>query len=141
VAQDRALGRWVAIKGLAERFAQDESLRTRFTREALAAARLSTHPHVVTIFDVGEWRERPFIVMEYLSGGDPRRARAGEADRAASGARMARANVAGARCRPRRGHRPPGREARHEALPHLDRSERLQGEKAPITDAEEQCDA
>jgi tetratricopeptide (TPR) repeat protein len=69
VAQDRALGRWVAIKVLAERFAQDESLRTRFTREALAAARLSTHPHVVTIFDVGEWRERPFIVMEYLSGG------------------------------------------------------------------------
>jgi serine/threonine protein kinase len=50
-------------------FAQDESLRTRFTREALAAARLSTHPHVVTIFDVGEWRERPFIVMECLSGG------------------------------------------------------------------------
>jgi eukaryotic-like serine/threonine-protein kinase len=69
LAEDRALSRWVAVKLLAERFAEDRSLRARFTREALAAARLSTHPHVVTIFDVGEWRGRPFIVMEYLSGG------------------------------------------------------------------------
>jgi eukaryotic-like serine/threonine-protein kinase len=69
LAQDRALGRPVAIKVLAERYSNEESLRTRFTREALAAARLSTHPHVVTIFDVGEWKQRPFIVMEFLPGG------------------------------------------------------------------------
>lgn len=68
-ATDQALGRAVAIKVLAERFAQDEAVRERFTREALAAARLSGRPNVVTIFDVGEWRGRPFIVMEYLSGG------------------------------------------------------------------------
>ena len=69
LARDRDLGRRVAIKLLAERFARDESLRARFTREALTAARLSTHPNVVTIFDVGEHNGRPFIVMEYLPGG------------------------------------------------------------------------
>jgi eukaryotic-like serine/threonine-protein kinase len=68
-ATDEALGRDVAVKILAERYAQDGPLRARFTREALAAARLSGEPHTVTIFDVGEHAERPFIVMEYLPGG------------------------------------------------------------------------
>jgi eukaryotic-like serine/threonine-protein kinase len=66
---DTVLGRAVAVKVLAERYARDEAVRERFTREALAAARLSGNPSIVTIFDVGEWRDRPFIVMEYLSGG------------------------------------------------------------------------
>jgi tetratricopeptide (TPR) repeat protein len=69
VARDRELERTVAVKVLDERFAEDRDLRARFTREALAAARLSGEPHVVTIFDVGEWRGRPFIVMEHLGGG------------------------------------------------------------------------
>jgi eukaryotic-like serine/threonine-protein kinase len=68
-ATDATLGRAVAVKLLALRYARDESVRQRFTREALAAARLSGEPHIVTIFDVGEYAERPFIVMEYLSGG------------------------------------------------------------------------
>src|SRR5690348_4971517 len=68
-ATDSALGRPVAIKLLDPRFAQDERVRARFKREALAVARLSGSPHIVTIYDVGEWRGRPFIVMEYLAGG------------------------------------------------------------------------
>ncbi|HEU5066311.1 MAG TPA: serine/threonine-protein kinase [Gaiellaceae bacterium] len=68
-AEDESLGRTVAIKVLAERYARDDSLRQRFTREALAAARLSAEPNTVTIFDVGEWHDRPFIVMEHLDGG------------------------------------------------------------------------
>ena len=68
-AEDEVLGRTVAIKLLAERYARDASIRARFKREALAAARLSGEPSTVTIFDVGEWQERPFIVMEHLSGG------------------------------------------------------------------------
>src|SRR5205085_2726462 len=68
-AVDESLGRAVAIKVLSERFAQDQAIRRRFTREALAAARLSGEPNTVTIFDVGEWNERPFIVMEHLPGG------------------------------------------------------------------------
>ena len=73
-ARDRALGRSVAIKLLAERFADDPGAAERFMREARAAARLSGHPNVVMIYDVGETSPaagfpRPFIVMEYLAGG------------------------------------------------------------------------
>lgn len=68
-ATDSVLSRIVAIKVLAERYAQDGPVRERFTREALAAARLSGEPNTVTIFDVGEHNDRPYIVMEYLSGG------------------------------------------------------------------------
>src|SRR4051794_31809689 len=71
-AQDDVLGRPVAIKVLAEALAADEAARGRFTREARAAARVSDHPHVVTIYDVGETEADPplaFIVMELLAGG------------------------------------------------------------------------
>ena len=68
-ATDTTLGRAVAIKVLAERYASDEGVRQRFTREALAAARLSGQRNTVTIYDVGEHNDRPYIVMEYLGGG------------------------------------------------------------------------
>ncbi|MGZ4353389.1 MAG: serine/threonine-protein kinase [Gaiellaceae bacterium] len=68
-ATDETLGREVAVKVLAERFARDPALRARFTREALAAARLSGEPYIVTIYDVGERGDRPYIVMEFLPGG------------------------------------------------------------------------
>jgi serine/threonine-protein kinase len=74
-AQDRTLDRRVAIKLLDEPYAYDELAGRRFKREARAAARLSGHPNVVTIYDVGEAvvedepRGRPFLVMEYLPGG------------------------------------------------------------------------
>jgi eukaryotic-like serine/threonine-protein kinase len=68
-ATDGVLGRDVAVKVLAERYARDAQLRERFKREALAAARLSGNENIVTIFDVGEHGDRPFIVMEYLAGG------------------------------------------------------------------------
>ena len=74
-ARDRMLGRSVAIKLISERFARDESALRRFKQEARAAARLSGHRHVVTIYDIGQAIDpgaplgRPFIVMEYLTGG------------------------------------------------------------------------
>jgi eukaryotic-like serine/threonine-protein kinase len=68
-ATDTTLGRTVAIKLLDPRYAADEAVRERFTREALAVARLSGNSHIVTIYDVGEWRWRPYIVMAYLGGG------------------------------------------------------------------------
>jgi eukaryotic-like serine/threonine-protein kinase len=68
-AEDADLARIVAIKVLADRYANDEAIRARFTREALAAARLSNAPSTVTIFDVGEHDDHPYIVMEYLPGG------------------------------------------------------------------------
>src|SRR3982750_3412608 len=69
LATDELLGREVAVKVLADRYAADDGIRERFKREALAAARLSGEPGAVTIFDVGEWEGRPFIVMEHLAGG------------------------------------------------------------------------
>ena len=68
-ATDTQLGRTVAIKVLGDRYADDESVRERFKREALAAARLSGSPNTVTIFDVGESDGHPYIVMELLEGG------------------------------------------------------------------------
>jgi eukaryotic-like serine/threonine-protein kinase len=70
-ARDRALNRNVAIKLLAERFGDDEDANDRFLREARAAARLSGHPNVVMIYDVGatDADGRAFIVMEFLAGG------------------------------------------------------------------------
>ena len=69
LATDTQLGRAVAVKVLAAHQAEDEDVRARFVREALAAARLSGQAHTVTIYDVGEWAGRPFIVMEHLAGG------------------------------------------------------------------------
>jgi serine/threonine-protein kinase len=68
-ATDISLGRAVAVKLLDGRLAWDENIRRRFTREAHMAARLSGEAGIVTIFDVGEWNGRPFIVMEYIRGG------------------------------------------------------------------------
>lgn len=69
LATDTVLERKVAIKVLAERYAGDDDITQRFTREALAAARLSGDPNTVTIFDVGTWGDRSYIVMEYIDGG------------------------------------------------------------------------
>src|SRR4051794_20527688 len=69
-AQDALLERLVAVKVLAPGYAVDEAGRRRFAREARAAARVSDHPHVVTIFDIGETTsDGAFIVMEHLAGG------------------------------------------------------------------------
>ena len=78
-ATDNVLGRLVAVKLLSKRYAANDEIRRRFTREALAAARLSADPNIVTIYDVGESNGRPFIVMQYLPGGslDDRLARDG----------------------------------------------------------------
>src|SRR5689334_19880141 len=68
-AADELLGREVAVKVLAEGLGADPSARERFTREARTAARVSDHPNVVTVYDIGETDGDPplaFIVMELL---------------------------------------------------------------------------
>jgi serine/threonine protein kinase len=68
-AHDELLGRSVAVKVLASHLSEDDRARRRFQREARAAAGLSSHPHVVTIYDVGEHAGRTFMVMELMRGG------------------------------------------------------------------------
>lgn len=64
---DEALDRKVALKVMLQRAAADSAARARFLREARSAARVKSD-HVVTIFDVGEWNDVPFIAMDYLLG-------------------------------------------------------------------------
>jgi tRNA A-37 threonylcarbamoyl transferase component Bud32 len=64
---DQVLDRTVAIKVLADRYAEDDNFVTRFRREAQAAAALS-HPNVVAVFDTGDDDAAHYIVMEYVEG-------------------------------------------------------------------------
>lgn len=66
-ARDTRLGRTVAIKVLPPHVAADPRLRSRFEREAHAISRLS-HPHICTLYDIGEQDGLSFLVMEYLEG-------------------------------------------------------------------------
>jgi serine/threonine-protein kinase len=68
-AHDELLDRDVAVKVLASHLGEDDRARRRFQREARAAAGLSSHPNVVTIYDVGEHSGRVFMVMEIMRGG------------------------------------------------------------------------
>src|ERR1044072_5423209 len=68
-AHDELLDRDVAVKILAPHPGEQDRARRRFQREARAAAGLSSHPHVVTIYDVGEHAGRVFMVMEIMRGG------------------------------------------------------------------------
>jgi eukaryotic-like serine/threonine-protein kinase len=68
-AHDELLDRAVAVKILAQHLSEDERARARFQREARAAAGLSSHPNVATIYDVGEHDGRTFMVMELMRGG------------------------------------------------------------------------
>ncbi|SFD86611.1 serine/threonine protein kinase [Bacillus sp. OV194] len=66
-AKDLILDRDVAVKILRSEFSDDEEFIKRFRREAEAATSLA-HPHIVSIFDVGEENNVYFIVMEYVKG-------------------------------------------------------------------------
>jgi serine/threonine protein kinase len=66
-AHDTRLGRDVAIKVLPEAAAHDQDALSRFGREARAVAALN-HPHIATLFDIGEHDGTHYLVMELLEG-------------------------------------------------------------------------
>jgi beta-lactam-binding protein with PASTA domain/predicted Ser/Thr protein kinase len=67
LADDRHLGRQVALKMLHARFANDAEFVERFRREASSAAGLN-HSSIVQIYDRGEAEGTYYIAMEYLEG-------------------------------------------------------------------------
>ncbi len=67
LAEDTNLQRQVALKFLSMRFATTADFKARFMREARAAAALN-HPNIITIYEVGEAHDLPYIAMEYVEG-------------------------------------------------------------------------
>src|ERR1700694_5033279 len=66
-ARDTRLDRIVAIKVLPTHLADRSELRERFEREARTIASLN-HPHICTLFDIGQQDRIDYLVMEYLEG-------------------------------------------------------------------------
>ncbi|HKC25999.1 MAG TPA: serine/threonine-protein kinase, partial [Thermoanaerobaculia bacterium] len=72
LARDPQIEREVALKtvrfdGPGSTFNVDES-KARFLKEARISGRLQ-HPHIVTVFDVGEDQGTLYLAMEYVAGG------------------------------------------------------------------------
>ena len=66
-AYDNKLQRIVAIKLLPPEYVSQQDRRRRFFQEARAASALN-HPHILTIYEVGEDDGSPYIAMEYVEG-------------------------------------------------------------------------
>jgi WD40 repeat protein len=67
-ARQTALNRVVALKMILTGSQADKLERERFVAEARAAARLQ-HPHIVSVFDVGECGGQPYCALEFIDGG------------------------------------------------------------------------
>jgi serine/threonine protein kinase/Tfp pilus assembly protein PilF len=67
LAEDTELNRKVALKFLSEEYGMDSEVLARFKREAQMAASLN-HPNIITVYEVGDYEERPYIAMAYIEG-------------------------------------------------------------------------
>src|SRR6185437_9883383 len=67
-AEDKRIGRLVAIKTLTEGYSGQPEMLERFYREAQAG--ILQHPNIVIVYDLGDQDGVPFIVMEHVTG-DP----------------------------------------------------------------------
>ncbi len=68
-ALDPVIQRKVALKTMIPGLADAPELRLRFLREAQAAGGLR-HRNIVTVYDLGEDKGRPYIAMEFIDGTD-----------------------------------------------------------------------
>jgi eukaryotic-like serine/threonine-protein kinase len=69
LARDEQLDREIAL-ALIRTQGLDKDERERVRREARALAQLGDHPHIVTVFDIGQEGEELYIVSQYMAGGD-----------------------------------------------------------------------
>ena len=67
LAHDPRLERDVAVKLLARHLGASPETLARFNRETRVVAKLD-HPNIVTLFEVGDFEGRPYLVMQYLDG-------------------------------------------------------------------------
>jgi len=67
-ARQKSIGRDVAIKVLPRSLMHDDGFLERFNIEVEVIASLQ-HPHILPVYDFGQFEEMPYIVMAYLSGG------------------------------------------------------------------------
>ncbi len=67
LAEDTRLHRRVALKFLQPGIGAGEAAAERLLREARAASALD-HPHIATIYEVGDFEGQPFIAMAYYEG-------------------------------------------------------------------------
>jgi serine/threonine protein kinase len=71
-ARQRSLGRMVALKVIRPEISAAGDYRARFLREAQLAAAIN-HPHVVSVYDVGEDAGRLYLIMQWVDGMDLRK--------------------------------------------------------------------
>src|SRR3990172_2782417 len=69
LAHDTKLDSDVAIAVIKTEGLDSDSL-TRIRREAQAMGRLRDHPHIVTVHDIGDEDDHPYIVSQFMAGGD-----------------------------------------------------------------------
>lgn len=70
-ARQRSLDRDVALKVIREEIASEPEYRERFMREAKLAASVD-HPHIVTVYDVGDEDGKLYLAMQWINGSDLR---------------------------------------------------------------------
>jgi serine/threonine-protein kinase len=68
-AYDPMLRRYVALKMLPPTMGKTRAARDRFLTEGRAAAALQ-HPHIITVYDLGEAEQQLYIAMELVEGSD-----------------------------------------------------------------------
>ncbi|MGC2803731.1 MAG: protein kinase [Candidatus Acidiferrum sp.] len=66
-ARDPFIGRMVALKTINSNLVDRPDLLERFYQEAQSAGKLQ-HPNIVTVFELGQEKDTPFIAMEYIDG-------------------------------------------------------------------------
>ncbi len=70
LAVDTRLGRKVAIKQILGDAARSKTAVSRFLTEAKSIAAIGDHPNIIQLYEFGRTKDGPFLIMEYVEGGN-----------------------------------------------------------------------